>query len=417
MKKIKEKFYQFLRWTEKYTKTDMVYFFEGSFWWIFGRVFSFLASFLLFFVFGRFVSKEIFGIYQYVLSMAGILGLFSLGGINTALIRAIAKGIEGSFLPAMKERFKFGMLGSFFSFLISLWYFLHGNYILGTSFLILGIFLPFLATFASYGIFWQGKKRFDVQNKYFVSQNFLAVFILICFILLFRENAILIVFGYFFAFTISELIFFLKTIKNIKNIRDTHIEKETISFGKHLTIMMIPTTFSLQIDKVILWQFLGPVQLAIYTFGLRIVQRISEIVPFSALALPKLSERDVRKIKRGILEKFLKLFLISIPLTLIYVLICPLFFKIFFPAYLDSVPYSQVLSLILLFSPFSFLATSFLAEAKKRELYILNFAPQILKIVLFFILIPLFGIWGAVFSILFSQIFYSALTLYLFKKL
>jgi O-antigen/teichoic acid export membrane protein len=121
--------------------------------------------------------------------------------------------------------------------------------------------------------------------------------------------------------------------------------------------------------------------------------------------------------KKSIFDKFLKLFWFSIPFTILYILICPIFFKIFFPTYTESVIYSQILALILIFSPFSFLATAFLAEAKKRELYILNIAPQILKIVLFFVLIPLFGIWGGVFSILISQIFYSSLTLYFFQKL
>jgi O-antigen/teichoic acid export membrane protein len=142
------------------------------------------------------------------------------------------------------------------------------------------------------------------------------------------------------------------------------------------------------------------------------------LIPFSALAFPKMAEKDLKAdgVKRSIFEKFLKLFWFSISFTIFYILFCPIFFKIFFPAYKESIIYSQILALTLIFSPFSFLSTAFLAEAKKMELYILNFAPQILKIVLFFILIPLFDIWGGVYSILISQIFFSALTLYFFQK-
>jgi O-antigen/teichoic acid export membrane protein len=150
-----------------------------------------------------------------------------------------------------------------------------------------------------------------------------------------------------------------------------------------------------------LWQFIGPVQVAIYAYALRLVERISELIPFSALAFPKMAERNLKAdgVKRSIFDKFLKLFWFSIPFTILYILFCPIFFKIFFPTYKESIIYSQVLALTLIFSPFSFLSTAFLAEAKKRELYILNFAPQILKIILFFILIPLLGIWGGVYSI------------------
>jgi O-antigen/teichoic acid export membrane protein len=144
---------------------------------------------------------------------------------------------------------------------------------------------------------------------------------------------------------------------------------------------------------------------------------LQELIPFSALALPKMAEKNLKEIKRGVFEKFLKLFLISIPFSLIYVLICPFLFKFVFPIYLESVIFSQVLAFILILSPFSFLATALIAEMKKRELYALSFAPQILKIILFFVLIPLFGIWGAVYSILISQIFSSILIFYFFKRI
>jgi O-antigen/teichoic acid export membrane protein len=413
---LKEKAYQFLNWLGNYTKTDMVYVAEGSFWWIVGRILAFLTSFLTLVVFSRFVSKEIYGAYQYIISTAVILQIFTLGGIDTALIRAIAKGKEKTFFLSIKEKIKWGSISTLISFLISLWYFLKGNSTLAIAFLIAGLFLPLLPIFNLYLAFWQGKKRFDIQNKYFIYQNLLGSGILISLILL-TKSLISILFGFFFGFTISEFLFFKLTIKKIK--KETGEDKETITFGKHLTVMQTPSAISSQIDNIIMWQFIGPIQVAIYAYALRLVERISELIPFSALAFPKMAERDLKAdgMKKSIFDKFLKLFWFSIPFTILYILFCPIFFKIFFPTYTESVIYSQILASILIFSPFSFLATAFLAEAKKRELYILNFAPQILKIILFLVLIPLFGIWGGVCSILISQIFYSALTLYFFQKL
>jgi O-antigen/teichoic acid export membrane protein len=267
-----------------------------------------------------------------------------------------------------------------------------------------------------YSAFWQGKKDFKTQNRYFIFHNFLAAALLFLIILL-KPNLVWIVFGYFFSFSLATFIFYTKTKGKIK--KETGEDKETISFGKHLTIMYLPGTIAAQIDNVILWQFTNPLAVAIYSYALRVVERLYELIPFSTLALPKMAERNLKedRIKKSIFDKFLKLFWFSIPFTILYIIFCPIFFKIFFPAYKESVIYSQILSLILIFSPFSFLSTAFLAEAKKTELYILNIAPQILKIVLFFVLIPIFGIWGGVSSILISQIFFSALTLYFFQKL
>ena len=75
---LKRKIVDFLKWTEKYTRTDMVYAVGVGFWWITGRIFSFLASFLILFFFARFAPKEVYGAYTYILSMAAIFGLFAL---------------------------------------------------------------------------------------------------------------------------------------------------------------------------------------------------------------------------------------------------------------------------------------------------------------------------------------------------
>jgi O-antigen/teichoic acid export membrane protein len=414
--KLKEKIYQFLMWLQNYTKTDMVYVVENSFWWIFGRVFSFLASFLILMTFARFATKEVYGAYQYIISMVGMIGLILLPGLDTALVRSIAKQKEKTFFLCEKEKLKFGVFALLVFCSISFWYFFHKNFELAISFFVAGIFSVPLAVFSLYLAFWQGKKRFDLQNKYFVLHNFLAALILISFIV-FSPKITLIVFGYFFGFTFATFFFWILTRKKVN--KESEEEKEAIPFGKHLTIMAVPGSISAQIDNVILWQFIGPAQVAIYAYALRLVERISELIPFSALAFPKMAEKNLKAdgVKKNIFDKFLKLFWFSVPFTILYILFCPIFFKIFFPAYKESVIYSQVLALSLFFSPFSFLGTAILAEAKKRELYILNFAPQILKIVLFFVLIPFFDIWGGVLSILISQIISSALSLYFFQKL
>jgi O-antigen/teichoic acid export membrane protein len=394
----------------------MVYVAQGSFWWIFGRIFSFLAGFLILMAFARFSSKEVYGAYQYIISMSAMIGLILLPGLDTALIRSVAQKKEKTFFLCEREKLKFGVFAFLVFLAISLWYFFHKNLDLAISFFIAGIFSVPLAIFSLYLAFWQGRKKFDLQNKYFVAHNLLGASILISFIIL-KPKISFIILGYFFAFTFSTFLFWILTRKKIN--RETEEDKEAIPYGKHLTIMSIPGAISSQIDNVIMWQFIGPVQVAIYAYALRLVERISELIPFSALAFPKMAEKNLKAdgVKKNIFDKFLKLFWFSIPFAILYIVFCPLFFKIFFPAYKEAIIYSQVLALTLIFAPFSFLSTAFLAEAKKRELYILNFTPQILKIALFFVLIPFFGIWGGVFSILIAQIFFSALTLYFFQKL
>jgi len=57
---IKSKIYQYLRWSERYTKTGMVYVAEGGFWLILGQIVSVFSTLLLPIIFANLLPKESF---------------------------------------------------------------------------------------------------------------------------------------------------------------------------------------------------------------------------------------------------------------------------------------------------------------------------------------------------------------------
>ena len=410
---LKQKIINLLRWSQKYTETDMVYLAKNSFWWIFGNSWALLLSLLTMVAFSHWVSKEVFGSYQYVLSVVSVIAIFTIPGIDTALIRAIAKRREGMLLLCAKEKFKWSLVGTFVSLSISFWYFVHHNSILGISFFIASLFFFFPRIGNLFDAFWTGKKRFDIGNKYLTIINLLEAVILIP-VIIFTKNLILIILAYFVSRSLFRMFFLWLTIKQTKN---KQTDKETLSFGKHLTLMQSIGLFANQLDKIILWQFLGPSMLAIYAFAQLPLDKAKAAIPISQLALPKLSEKNIKEIKRSILKKFYKLFFFSALLTAAFILTAPFIYKILFPKYQASVPYFQGLSLTLIFLPFSILGTSLIANMRQKELYFNAIIIPIFKISLFLILIPLYGIWGIVAALLISQTLGSSLTFYFFKKI
>jgi len=411
--RLKQTIINFLRWSQKYAGTDMVYVAKGGVCWILGEIVVAGISFLTMIAFSHWVSKEVFGVYQYIVSTVAILGIFCLPGMETALVRAVAKRKEGMLWLCAKTKFKWSLIGVSGCLAISGWYFLHQNFILGNSFLIASFLFPIPRISNSLFNFWQGRKRFDLQAKYSIMINILEAVVFIP-VLFLTNNLIIIILAYFLSRSTFRALFFKLTLKEVKS---QETDKETLSFGKHLTLMQATGLLAQQIDKVIIWQFLGPIAVATYSFAQIPLQRIQGLIPISALALPKLSEKSIKEIKKGIFKKFLKLFLVSIPLTVFFILIAPLIYKILFPQYIDSIPYFRILALTLLFVPFLLFRTSFLAEMKKRELYITSLVTPILKIILFLTLIPFYGIWGIIAAILITQVCGSALTFYLFKKI
>ena len=144
VKILKVKTYNFLRWTEKWLKTDMVYFSRGGFWLTAGQMFSSLSAFLLSIAFANLLPKETYGTYKYVLSIASILSIPTLSGMTTSLAQAIASGSDGSFIPAVKARIKWGLLGALASLILASYYFYQADTTLTISFLMAAVFLPFM---------------------------------------------------------------------------------------------------------------------------------------------------------------------------------------------------------------------------------------------------------------------------------
>ncbi|TSC75486.1 MAG: polysaccharide biosynthesis protein [Parcubacteria group bacterium Gr01-1014_30] len=378
-----------------------------------GKIALLLISFVLMVGFANLLPRETYGKYQYLIAIISVLSIFTLPGIHTSMVKSIAQGKEGTMSLAMREKLKWGLLGSFFALLLAIWYSLRGNQALGAVFLLGAFFLPLLESFQIYLYFWNGRKRFDVQTKYEVfSAAMVALALLIA--LYISNDLLIIVSAFLLSHTFVDWLLYRKTLKHVANDEQ---DQRAISFGKHLTVMGVLSVAATHIDKLLLWKFLGAAEVAIYAFAQLPIHRIVTAIPITSLALPKLGKQNIKEKKPDIMKKFYKLFFVFLPLALLLALAAPLIYKILLPQYLESVIYFQALSLMIALAPFSFLNAALIADMRQKDLYVINTASPFLKIALFFALIPFFGIWGVTASLLISQIFISCLTLFYFRKL
>ena len=410
---VKEKIVRFLRWSERYTETDMLYAVKGGFWIILGKIGIFTVVFAKMIAFGRYASQEFYGTYAFIISMAMIFTIFSLPGINTSLIKAIARRKEKTFILAVKEKLKFSLIGSLISLTVACWYFYNQNNLLAIAFLTVAVFLPFQSSFPVFSSFWIGRKNFKRNTEYEFASIFLVALVVVP-VIIFTNNPVLVVIALFGSQSLFNGILLAKTVRQRQN---EETMPESISYGKNLTVMIAAASFAEQADKVILWKFFGPIPLAIYSFARLPIQYMQEIVPISFLALPKIGEKSVKEMKEGLMKKFKKLFFVFALLTFLIIVIAPYFYKIVLPQYIESAHYFQGLSLALFLSPFLLLSAALVSEMKKKELYLVQIITPALRIVLFLILIPLYQIWGVIFSILISQSLNGLLVLYFFRKI
>ena len=399
-----------LRWSEKYLQTDMVYVMHGGLWLLAGRIGLFLVFALMMVAFGNLLPQETYGIYQYVLAILGFLTVFSLPGLHTALIRSIARKKEGSLSLIVKTRLKWALLGSIGMLVISVWYFLQEQTLLGAAFAIGGLFLPLYTVLSVFDAYWNGKKRFDVKTKYELTVAFLAAIFIIP-TLFFTNNILIILVVFFASYALFNGLFLWQTLKKTEN---TEVDKEVIGLGKHISVMAAIISLAEYVDKIIVWMFLGPVQLAIYSFALQPLQRLINLNPIGPLSMPKVSEKDVNTIQEGLMQKFFKGLLITIPFGIGLALLAPVVYPIFFPQYGESVIYFQVLSLLIMMTPFALLNTALVVKARKKELYIIHTTKSATKIGLYLALVPFLGLWGVVVGQVVGAAMGNTLLLYFF---
>ena len=102
-------------------------------------------------------------------------------------------------------------------------------------------------------------------------------------------------------------------------------------------------------------------------------------------------------------------------LSLIYIIFAPFIYQIFFPEYLDSLPYSRLYALSII--PLSFsMGAIFRAKMMVKQIYQIRIIVPLVRAALFFILIPLYGIWGAVIGVLITRTFSAFLSVFLFNR-
>lgn len=413
MEQIKQKAYNTLRWSERYTKTDMVYLARGGFWLTLGQIVAALSSFLLAVAFAHFLPKESYGTYKYILAIGGTLSLFTLPGMSTAVTQAVARGFDDVIKPALRARLKWGSLGGVVSLSVGGYYYIQGNYLLSASLLIIGLFLPLMETLGLYDALLQGKQKFATSTKYFIISH-ISFVTLSLLALPFTKNIIVFIFIYFFSWTAFRFIFLKKSLAGISKKNDA--VGSFIKYGNHLSFMGIIGIIANYADRILLFHYVGAQEAAIYSIAIALPEQMKGMFKnISSLALPKFSQASTTSQDSFLWRKIIQLIFLLIFITILYIIIAPFLFNFFFPKYLESIIYSQIFSLSLVTTSLIIPVSYLQATESKKELYIFNILSPIVQLVLLFIGAYSYGILGVILARVVARFFNLVLSFVLLK--
>ena len=356
--------------SERIFRTDIRYVGKNGFWVSVSQGAAAVSGLLISIAFANWLPMHEYGVYKFVLAVGGLLAALKLTGLNQAVTQAVARGFDKTIFSAIKLSLRWSRVMILVSALIAIYYYWQGNEVLAIGILLTTCGSAILGSVGLYGAYLNGKQNFKINaidSALLVLGNAFALFIA----LQLTDNVLYIIAVNSLSSVAIILLLSVRILRNVDKTTDT--STKSLSFGKHLSFQNAFMVSAMHIDKIILFQWIGSVELARYAFALLLPSQISTIAKsFINLIIPKYAQKTDVELRRSVKIRSLQLTsLMAIPVTL-YVAAAPFLFSMLFPVYIDSVVYSQFFAVSLLSIPVSHLLLTYfnVRQATTTLLYI-----------------------------------------------
>ncbi len=395
-------------------KTDIHYIFRGGSLLTITQITSAVISFFLTLAFANLIPQETYGTYKYLLSLYALFAIATFPGIDTAVIQSASHGHDGAMMQGFRAKIKLGLLATLAALLYAVYSYIIGHQEVAYLCMIMALALPVMEASTVGVSFFNAKRLYRVWTINDVVTQIVSALIMFGTIFV-TKNIFFIALAYFVPTIIARLItvFFISK----KFVHDSKEDPGMMHYGRSMTLFQVITRIIGSLDQIVLFHFLGPAQVAIFSLAQSIPSRIQSVLKIlGTLALPKYAHRSTSEIAKNLIRKMYMLTGIIVFGCLVYVAIAPWFFTHFLPKYIDSIKYSQVL-IFYCISAITYPFGSLLLSHKKiRENYIVSISGIIAKVLAMLIFIPLYGVWGAIIGILVSSGTTTLISLWLLYK-
>jgi O-antigen/teichoic acid export membrane protein len=402
VERIKRAAYNALRKSERYTKTDMLYLTKGGSWLTAGHIVTSILAFITSIAFANLIEKETFGAYRFVLSIAGIMGVFSLSGMSIAATQAIARGFDNTLRAAFRETLVWSIPMFVISAGVGIYYYIRGDLVLALSLALIAFLNPLLLSAGLYNALLTGKKDF---RSFFVYNSVRAAIpaLAMVSILFMTDSVVWLVVTYFGTHTLVAMVLYLCAISRIPH--SATVDNSALMYGKHLSAANMLAAVANHADKILLFHFLGAAEVAIYTFATIIPDQVKGLFKnVRPLALSKFSNRTKDDVKSGLVRKSLLLLAVTSVVTMLYMVAAPTLFTFAYPQYTEAIVLSQVYAFSILFMSGAFVAVLIESHKLVRIKYKLSIISSIVRLILSVALVIPYGIWGAVIAVLLAEL-------------
>src|SRR5262245_18557957 len=377
--------------------------FSGSLWAMAGRVASrSLAAgigFLGSLVWANCFAKDTYGKYQFVVAAMGVVATFCLPGLDDASLISSARSKDGNLPPIVRQRIAVAAIGAL---VIAAWGVLRyrsADTAMLWAFLVTALSFVPIQLQSIWDAFTNGKRRFALLT---LGEILVALASLVgvgIFALLgwtadeMLPWVVLASLGLTAAVTLS----LLGTLPGMT--QNSERDPSIVNYGHHVTVATL-LGWVFKSDRLIVGEVRSAPDVALLSIALILPNHVKVFfTAFEQTFLPKVTAAaSVREAWDHIRPRMARLWAAYSALGILGFFLLPIFIPMVFShRYAESVPYAKWLWLSLcLSSPFSFLAVILNAQRDKSFLYLKNIGSPLIMLGLFILLIPRFGLIGAV---------------------
>jgi len=351
------------------------------------------------------------GYYQFTAVVLATLAFFALPGLDNAIMQSAARGSKNIYRPATIYSLNFSALGSLVLVIGAFVYRPYQPQAFAPLIVAAVFFTPYLAL-AQWKSVLLGESRFSTLAKVesitalvthsglivatFCDVRSVWVFVLIYLLPTALVNIVVTMFGF----------------HRLKNEAQNAQSDSLIRYGVQSSGPIMVTMVAEQVERLIIFLAIGPAALAIYLAGDRLSELVRSVFQDAAALLAPRFARSSTYTKRIEGAVWLTSFLAGTAILIFALMLAPaVLLFIFGPGYATSIPYAQALLCSVAIGnvgqfQFRFIRSQHDASSFRN----ITLFTSGVRIASSFVLINLFGAWGAVASLIVHRLVLSVLT-------
>ena len=364
-----------------------------------------LLGLVLIAVLVRVFNKESFGQYQFVVASLGTASIFALTGMQNAITQSVARGFDGTFRVSITVVFLSSLLGSLVlvGLAIQQWY--ADQSALFVALLVAAGLFPFSIALQNWISYQSGKEQFR-QNAIYQSIGYAASYLLTISVVLMMPAP-----NYLVVILVTNGVMAIQNVWNTYRIyqtipKDAPVEAGAITYGLKTSLYGAVNIVGNYMDKFLLFFLVSPETLAVFIIAERIPELLKNYLQAVRNVLVPEFARKAAFTKSMDRKLNLASLLISAGVIFLALAVIPWFIPFAFTnAYDDAVFYCQLLlgSLIVgqaATTKFTYIISQFDSRSY-RDVVI---GTNIVRIVASLIFVPMFGIYGAIGSVILYRV-------------